>query len=137
MLLGGVPHGVLVVVPGLAQHGVGDVVLAGAVGLHDGGHHVLRHVLVVGQQLLGVLGQAVAAVAKAGVVVIVADARVQTHALNDLPCIQPAAFGVGVQFVEVGHTQCKVAVGKQFDGLRFRKAHEQRRDVRIQRTFGK
>ncbi len=42
------------------------------------GHHgteELRHVLVVGQQLLGVLGQAVAAVAEAGVVVVRSDAR--------------------------------------------------------------
>jgi len=31
------------------QHLVGDEVLAGAVALHDGGHHLLRHVGVVGQ----------------------------------------------------------------------------------------
>ena len=43
-----------VVVPaGLAQHGVGDVVLARAVALHDGGHHVLRYVLIVGQKRSG------------------------------------------------------------------------------------
>ena len=49
-----------IVVPAcLAQHGVGDVVLTRAVALDDGGHHVLRHVGVVGQELLGVLGQAV------------------------------------------------------------------------------
>ena len=49
-----------IVVPAcLAQHSVGDVVLARAVALDDGGHHVLGHVGVVGQELLGVLGQAV------------------------------------------------------------------------------
>ena len=40
-------------------------VLAGAVGVHDGPDQVLRHVPVVHHQLLGVLGQAVAAVAEA------------------------------------------------------------------------
>ena len=52
-------------VPHHLQHLVGDEVLAGAVGIHDGLDQVLRHVPVVGQQLLGVLGQAVAAVAEA------------------------------------------------------------------------
>lgn len=41
------------------------MVLAGAAGLDDGLDQVLRHVPVVGQQLRGVLGQAVAAVAEA------------------------------------------------------------------------
>ena len=71
------------VIPGFLQHSIGDVVLARAVALHDGGHHVLRHVLVVGQQLLGVLGQAVAAVAEARVVVVRADARVEADAFDD------------------------------------------------------
>ena len=47
-------------VPHHLQHLVGHEVLARAVGVHDGLDQVLRHVLVVGQQLLGVLGQAVA-----------------------------------------------------------------------------
>ena len=50
-------------VPHHLQHLVVHEVLAGAVGLDDGLDQVLGHVLVVGQQLLGVLGQAVATVA--------------------------------------------------------------------------
>lgn len=53
-------------VPYHLQHLVGHEVLAGTVGVHDGLDQVLGHVLVVRQQLLGVLGQAVAAVAEAG-----------------------------------------------------------------------
>ena len=53
-------------VPHHLQHLVGDEVLAGAVGLHDGLDQVIRHILVVGQQLLGVFGRAVAAIAEAG-----------------------------------------------------------------------
>lgn len=62
-------------VPHHLQHLVGDEVLAGAVGVHDGLDQVLRHVLVVCEQLLGVLWQTVTAVAEAGVVVVTADAR--------------------------------------------------------------
>ena len=43
-------------VPQHLQHLVSDEVLAGAVGLDDGFDQIMRHVLVVGQQLLGVLG---------------------------------------------------------------------------------
>lgn len=43
------------------KHPVGDKVLAGAVGLHDSLDEVLGHVGVVGEKLLCVLGQAVAA----------------------------------------------------------------------------
>jgi hypothetical protein len=92
-------------------------VFAGGVAVHNGTHDVLRHRIVVGQQLFGVLGQAVAAITKAGVVVVVANARVQAHAVDDLPCVEPVAGGIGVQLVEIGHTHGQVGVGKQFDGL--------------------
>ena len=47
-------------------------------------------------------GQAVAAVAKAGVVVVAADAGVQAHAIDDLPRVQAMGGGVGVELVEEG-----------------------------------
>lgn len=53
---------VVVVVAGFLQDLVGDEVLAGAIALYDGGHHVLRHGSIVGQKLLGVLGQTVSAI---------------------------------------------------------------------------
>ena len=84
----------------LGQHLVGDEVLARAVGVDDGLDQVLRHVLAVGQQLLGVLGQAVAAVAEAGVVVVAADARLQAHALDNPRSIQPARA-----CIEISHAQ--------------------------------
>lgn len=48
----------VVVVSGHLEHTVGNKILAGAVGFHDGPNQVLRHVRIVGQQLFGVLGQA-------------------------------------------------------------------------------
>ena len=62
-------------VPDHLQHLVGHEVLAGAVGVNYGLDQVLGHVPVVGQQLLSVLGQAVAAVAETGVVVVRSDAQ--------------------------------------------------------------
>ena len=53
---------------------MGDEVFAGGVGVDDGANQCLRHILVVGQQLFGIFGQAVTAIAKAGVVVVAAYA---------------------------------------------------------------
>ena len=86
----------VVVVSGHLEHTVGNKILAGAVGFHDGSDQVFRHIRIVGQQLFGVLGKAIAAVAETGVVVLVADTRIETHAFNDLLGIQTFHFGVGV-----------------------------------------
>ena len=104
-------------IPHHLQHLVGDEVLAGAVGVHDGLDQVLRHVSVVGQQLLGVLGQAVAAVAEAGVVVVAADARLQAHAVDDVAGVEASHLAVGIELVEVGHAQRQVGVGEQLHCL--------------------
>ena len=104
-------------VPHHLQHLVGDEVLAGAVGLDDGLDQVLRHVFIICQQLLGVLGQAVAAVSEAGVVVVAADARLQAHAVDDVAGVEAADLAVGVELVEVGHAQRQVGVGEELDGL--------------------
>ena len=104
-------------VPHHLQHLVGDEVLAGAVGLHDGLDQVLRHVLVVREQLLGVLGQAVAAIAEAGVVVMRPDARLQAHAVDNVAGVEASHLAVGVELVEVCHAQRQVGVGEELHGL--------------------
>ena len=114
---------------------VGDEVFAGAVGLDDGGHHVLGDMVVVGQELLGVFGQAVAAVAEGGVVVVGADARIQTDAFDDGLGVEAFDLGVGVEFIEVTDTQGQVGVGEEFDGFGFFQAHEQGRDVLLDGAF--
>ena len=116
-------------VPHHLQHLVGDEVLAGAVGLDDGLDQVLRHVLVVGEQLLGVLGQAVTAVAEAGVVVVAADARLQAHAVDYVAGVEAADLAVGVELVEVGHAQRQVGVGEELDGLGLGGAQHELRDA--------
>ncbi|MOA31243.1 hypothetical protein D3C78_1523910 [compost metagenome] len=79
--------------------------------------------------MLGVLGQAVAAVAEARVVVVAADARVQADAFDDLAGIQIMGFGIAVQLVEVGHAHGQVGVGEQLDGFGFGAVGEQGGDV--------
>ena len=116
-------------VPHHLQHLVGHEVLACAVGLDDGLDQVLRHVLVIGQQLLGVLGQAVAAVTEAGVVVVAADARLQAHAVDDVAGVEAADLAVGVELVEVGHAKRQVGVGEEFDGLRLGGSQDELRDA--------
>lgn len=116
-------------VPHHLQHLVGHEVLSGAVGLHDGLDQVLRHVLVVGEQLLGVLGETVAAVAEAGVVVVGADARLQAHAVDDVAGVEPADLAVGVELVEVGHAQRQVGVGEELHGLCLGGSQHQLRDA--------
>lgn len=99
------------------EHLVGHEILARAVGLHDGPDQALRHILVVHQQPLGVLGQAVASVAEAGVVVMTADAGFKAHALDDLGSIKPARAGIGVQLVEVSHAQRQIRVAEELHRL--------------------
>ena len=56
------------------HHLRGNELLAGAVCIHNSFDKVLWHLIIVGQQLLSVLRQAVSAIAKAGVVITVTDA---------------------------------------------------------------
>lgn len=70
------------------QHLVVDEVFAGAVGVNDGLDQVLGHVLVVRQQLFGIFGRTVAAVAEARVVVVGANARLQAYAVDNVASIK-------------------------------------------------
>ena len=119
----------VVVVTGHFEYAVGDEVFARGVGVYDGAHEILGHVLVVGQELLGVLRQAVAAVAERGVVVHVADAGVETHTVDDLPGVEAFHFGIGVELVEVADAQGEVGIGEEFHGLGFGGTHEEGVDV--------
>lgn len=64
-----------------------------------------------------------------------ADARVQTHAVDDLPGVQPLRLRVRVQLVEIAHAQRQIRVREQFDGLRLGEPHEQGPDVLLDGTL--
>ena len=96
---------------------VGDEVLARAVAFDDGLDEVLGHVFVVGQELLCVLGQTVAAAAERGVVVEGADAGLQADAADDVPRGEAPALAIGVQLVEVSNPERQIGVGKELHVL--------------------
>ena len=114
MLIGGIKIAALVVVviTGHRQHPVGYEVLTGAVRLYDGFDQVLRHIGVVGQELLGVFGQTITAVAKRRVVIMCADTRIKTNTVNDGLRVQAFHLGICVQFVEIAHAQSQIGVGE-------------------------
>ena len=117
------------------EHAVRDEVLPGAVTLDDRLNQVLRDVLVVREELLRVLREAVAAVAEGRVVIEVADARVEADAVDDLLGVEALRLGVGVELVEVGHAEREVGVREELDGLGFGEAHEEGADAGLDRTF--
>ena len=87
-LLGGVEGTGAGVVARFAEYLISDVVLAGAVGFHDGFDEVLGYIVEVGKELFGVFGEAVAAVAEAGIVIVRADARIEAYAVDDGLCVK-------------------------------------------------
>ncbi len=117
------------IVAGHLEDLVGDEVFAGAVALDDGGHHVLRHVLVVGEELLGVLGEAIATIAETGVVVVGADAGVETDTIDDGLGVKTLHLGIGVELVEVADAQGEVGVGEELHSLGLFQTDEKNRDV--------
>lgn len=80
---------------------IDDKLLSRAVGVDDGADQVLGDVLEVGEELLGILGQAVPAVAEAGVVVMGPDARIQADSLDDIARAEALALGIGIELVKV------------------------------------
>ena len=64
---------------------LGDKVLARMIRPHDGLDEVLRYVLVVRQELLRVLRQAVAAIAERWIVIKIPDARIERYPGDDIP----------------------------------------------------
>ena len=97
--------------------------------MHDRLDEVLRHVLIVREQLLCVFGQAVSAVAKRRIIVVISHTRIETDAFDDLGGVQVFDLGVGVELVEVADAQREVCVDEQLRGFRFGEAHEEDVDV--------
>ena len=117
--------GGIVIVTGHLEDLVGNEVLAGAVALHNGGHHVLRHVLVVGQQLLSVLGQTVAAVTEAGVIVVRTDTRIEADAIDNSLGIETFHFSISIELIKVTDTESQIGVGEELHCLGLFHTHKE------------
>lgn len=114
---------------GHLQHLIGNEVLTGAIALYDGFYQVLRHIVVVGQQLFGVFRETIAAIAEAGVIVMGANTGIKTNAFDNGLCIKSFNLGIGIEFVEVTDSQSEVGIGKEFYGLCLFHAHEKDGDT--------
>ena len=119
----------------LLEHPVRDEVLPRAVAVHYRLDQVLRNVRVVRKELFGVLREAVATVTERRVVVEVSDARVKAHSPDDGGGVQALHLRVGVELVEVAHTQGEVRVREQLHRLCLGKAHEKGLDVILYGSF--
>jgi hypothetical protein len=73
---------------------------------------VIRDRFVVRQQLLGIFRQAVAAIAKGGVVIVITDTRIEAHAFDDLFTVQTLALSIAVQFIKVSDAQRQIGVSE-------------------------
>ena len=126
---------VIIVVPGFREHSVGDEVFACTVRLHNRFDEVLRHVLVVRQELFGVFWETVTAVTKGRIVIVRADTRVETNTIDDVLRVETFHLRVRVEFVEIADTQREVRVREEFDSFRFGKSHDSGLDVLFERTL--
>ena len=90
--------------PSQLQGSIRNEILPGPIGLNNGLNQIFRHILIVCQQLLGVLWQAVPSVTEAGVIIVAADPGIQANTLNDLPSIQAFAFRICIQLIEVANS---------------------------------
>ena len=119
-----IPDAVGCVIPCLLQHTVGDEVLSGAVALDNRPDELFGNIVVVCEKLLGVLDQAVSAVAKGRVVIMGPNAWIKAYSVDNLLSVQALYLGIGIQRVEDREMQRQIGVGKELDRLSLGEAHE-------------
>ena len=117
---------VIIVVTSHIQDSIGDEILSCSVTFNDSSHHILGNILIIGQKLLGVFRQTIAAISETGVVIMRTNARIESYPLNDCLRIEPFYLGIGVKFVEIAHTQSKVCISEQLYGFSLLDAHKER-----------
>jgi len=78
---------------------------------------ILRDILEVGKKLLCVFRKAVTTITEGGVVVMASDSRIQANTIDDVLGFQSLQFCISVQLIEVGHTEGKISICKEFNCL--------------------
>ena len=126
---------IISIVTSQLQYPVCDEIFSGTVALHNGLDQIFRHICIICQKLLGILRQTIAAIAKAWIVVMTSDTRIQTYTIDDLLGVKSFALCVCIKLVEVSHTQSQIGICKQFYRLCLGKSHEQCINVLFDRTF--
>ena len=57
------------------------------------------------------------------------------HALDNIGGVQSFFFGVGVDFIEIGHADGQEGVGEELDGFRFRRACNEHGNIFLNGSF--
>ena len=66
---------------------------------------------------------------------MVADTRIQAYPFDNLLAVQPLAFSIAVELVEIGNAQRQIGVSEQFDRFRFGRVGKQGWDILLDRAF--
>ena len=66
---------------------------------------------------------------------MVADTRIQAYPFDNLFAVQPLAFSIAVELVEIGNAQRQIGVSEQFDRFRFGGVGKQGWDILLDRAF--
>ena len=66
---------------------------------------------------------------------MVADTRIQAYPFDNLLAVQPLAFSIAVELVEIGNAQRQIGVSEQFDRFRFGGVGKQGWDILLDRAF--
>ena len=117
------------------QNPIRNEILPRAIAFDNRLDQILRHILVIGQQLLRVFRQTVAPITERRIVVMVPNPRVQTHAPNDGLRIQAFHLGISVQLVEEADTQGQIGIGKELHGLSLGQTHKERINLLLYRAL--
>ena len=103
---------IISIVASQLQYPVCDEIFSGTVALHNGLDQIFRHICIICQKLFGILRQTVAAIAKAWIVVMTSDTRIQTYTIDDLLGVKSFALCVCIKLVEISHTQRQIGICK-------------------------
>jgi hypothetical protein len=79
----------------------------------------LRDFAVVSKKLLRVLGETIAAVTEAWIVVMVSDHRIETNTIYNLFGIQAIAGSTSIQLIELAYPHGAICIDEKFDRLCF------------------
>ena len=70
---------------------------------------VLRHVGIIGKELLCILREAVSAISERWVIIMRTDARIKAYTVDDILGVQSLHLCIGIQLVEVADAESQIA----------------------------
>ena len=94
-------------------------ILPNCVTLYNCLDHGMLGIFIVDKQLLCIFQQAIATISKTRIVVMTADSRIHTSAVNDYLGVKALRLCVSIQFIKVRNPHSQISIGKKLDRLCF------------------